>query len=413
MRRFRKRQQSFKFKQFSPKQQKVLYWWQEGSPYKNYDMIITDGSIRAGKTIAMVCSFLQWSQSFNGECFIIAGKTMGALKRNVIEPIQQMLGAWGWKYEYNRSENYLIIGNNIYYLFGASTEASQDTLQGLTAAGALADEIALFPQSFVNQMIARCSVEGSKVFANCNPDNPFHYIKKEYIEQAKQKKILHLHFTMEDNWTLSDSVIEKYKRMYEGVFYKRFILGEWVKAEGVVYDMFDEELHTYTDDYNYTQYNVSVDYGTQNATVFLLWGLYKGNWYIVDEYCYSGREEGRQKTDKEYTDDLIEFIGSRKVNYIIVDPSAASFKLELKNAGFIIKNANNNVLDGIRYTQTLIAQNKIIINKRCRNLIKEFRLYSWDEKAANRGVDEVIKEHDHAMDAMRYFSYTILRRFYR
>lgn len=413
MRRFRKRQQSFEFKQFSPKQQKVLYWWQEGSPYKNYDMIITDGSIRAGKTIAMICSFLQWSQNFNGECFIIAGKTMGALKRNVIEPIQQMLGAWGWKYEYNRSENYLIIGNNIYYLFGASTEASQDTLQGLTAAGALADEIALFPQSFVNQMIARCSVEGSKVFANCNPDNPFHYIKKEYIEQAKQKKILHLHFTMEDNWTLSDSVIEKYKRMYEGVFYKRFILGEWVKAEGVVYDMFDEELHTYTDDYNYTQYNISVDYGTQNATVFLLWGLYKGNWYIVDEYCYSGREEGKQKTDKEYADDLIEFIGSRKVNYIIVDPSAASFKLELKNAGFIIKNANNNVLDGIRYTQTLIAQNKIIINKRCRNLIKEFRLYSWDEKAANRGVDEVIKEHDHAMDAMRYFSYTILRRFYR
>lgn len=413
MRRFRKRQQSFNFKQFSPKQQKVLYWWQEGSPYKDYDMIITDGSIRAGKTIAMICSFLQWSQNFSGECFIIAGKTMGALKRNVIEPIQQMLGAWGWKYEYNRSENYLIIGNNIYYLFGASTEASQDTLQGLTAAGALADEIALFPQSFVNQMIGRCSVEGSKIFANCNPDNPFHYIKKEYIEQAEQKKILHLHFNMNDNWTLSSEIIDRYKRMYEGVFYKRYILGEWVKAEGVVYDMFDEELHTYTDDYNYTQYNISVDYGTQNATVFLLWGLYKGNWYIVDEYCYSGREEGKQKTDKEYTDDLVEFIGSRKVNYIIVDPSAASFKLELKNAGFIIKNANNNVLDGIRYTQTLIAQNKIIINKRCRNLIKEFRLYSWDEKAANRGVDEVIKEHDHAMDAMRYFSYTILRRYYR
>ena len=411
MRRFKRgKPQAFKFKPFSKQQKKLLYWWEDGSKYKDYDIVIADGSIRSGKTIAMICSFLRWSQSrFNGEDFIIAGKSIGALKRNVIKPMQQILDAWDWKYSYNRSENYIVIGNNTYYLFGANNEASQDVLQGLTAAGALADEVALFPQSFVDQMIGRCSVDGAKIFMNCNPEGPYHYLKTEFIDKAKEKLIYYLHFTMDDNLSLSERVKERYRRMFSGVFFQRYILGLWVMAEGIIYDMFNKDKHIVkTEDRPYTQYYVSIDYGTQNPTVFGLWGLFNGKWYKIKEYHYSGREETRQKTDTEYADDLERFIGNLPIKAIIVDPSAASFIAELRKRGLRVRQANNEVIDGIRNVATALNEGMILYNDCCVETFKEFNSYVWDEKAAERGIDKPLEKNDHHMDADRYFVNTIL-----
>lgn len=411
MSRKNKKVKGFRFQPFSMKQKKLLFFWEKGSPFADKDIVIADGAIRSGKTIAMICSFLRWSlKYFEGENFILAGKTIGALKKNVIGPMQQILKAWGLDYAYNRSENFIVIGDNTYYMYDANTEASQDKLQGLTAAGALADEVALFPQSFVDQMIGRCSVEGAKIFMNCNPGNPYHFVKTELIDKAEDKNILYIHFTMDDNLSLSEKVKERFRRMFSGVFFKRYILGLWVQAEGLIYDMFDEIKHkVQTVIRDYKEFYVSCDYGTQNATVFLLWGKYLDKWYLVNEYYYSGRDKGKQKTDNEYYDDLVEFVGDRRIKAVVIDPSAASFIALIKKKGeYTVKQAKNDVLEGIRNVGSALNDLLLQFNDCCLNTIKEFFSYIWDEKALERGEDKPSKAMDHAMDALRYFVNTIL-----
>lgn len=412
MRRKRK-VKKFRFQPFSLKQKKLLFFWEHGSPFADRNVVIADGAIRSGKTIAMICSFIRWSlKHFDGENFILAGKTIGALKKNVIEPMKQILAAWNLKYEYNRSENFIIIGNNIYYMYDANNEASQDKLQGLTAAGAFADEVALFPQIFVDQMMGRCSVEEAKIFLNCNPGNPYHFVKTELIDKAKGKNILYMHFDMDDNLSLSEKVKARFRRMYSGVFYKRYILGMWTQAEGLIYDMFDEVKHKVkTVAREYKEYYISCDYGTQNATVFLLWGKYLDKWYLVKEYYYSGRDKGKQKTDSEYYDDLVDFAGDKKIKAIVIDPSAASFIALIKQKGkFHVKKAKNDVLEGIRNVASALNDCLLQFNNCCTNTFKEFFSYVWDEKAVQRGEDKPLKTMDHAMDAIRYFVNTILVR---
>lgn len=395
-----------------------MTWWTKKSPYHDYDMVIADGSIRSGKTVAMINSFLDWSLStFEDEQFIIAGKSMGALKRNVLNPMFKILAAKGIDYDYQRSsdEPHIKIGTNIYYLFGANNERSQDTLQGLTAAGAYGDEAALFPESFVKQMIGRCSVEGSKVFMNCNPQGPYHWFKLDYIDKAKEKRIVHLHFTMVDNLSLSPKVRERYERMFSGVFYQRYILGLWVLAEGIIYDMFNKVKHTVESILrNYEKYHVSVDYGTNNPMTFGLWGLHKDVWYKVKEYHYDGRARSKQKTDSEYKEDLLKFIGNLKIESVIVDPSASSFIAEIRNVKYgdgykiKVKRARNDVLDGIRNVSTAIVDGKIKYNDCCEETFREFSSYAWDEKAQERGEDKPKKVNDHHMDGDRYFVNTII-----
>ncbi len=404
------RSTAFKFRPFSLKQKKLMYWWKDGSPHQNKNVVIADGAIRSGKTIAMIASFMQWSQStFSNEDFIIAGKSIGALKRNVVKPLKQIITAWGWGFDHNRSENYIIIGSNTYYLFGANNEASQDVLQGLTAAGALGDEAALFPKSFLEQMIGRCSVEGAKIFLNCNPKSPYHYLKTEYIDLAGDKNIYRLHFTMNDNLTLSRSVREMYERMFTGVFYQRFILGLWVMAEGIIYDLFDRSLHvTESTERAYSRYYVSIDYGTNNPFAMGLWGLFEGTWYKIKEYHYSGREKQRQKTDSEYADDFESFIEGINLKAVIVDPSASSLIAELDKRGYEVMKANNEVEDGIRNVQSALKTGKVKYNDCCTETFREFNSYVWDEKAQERGEDKPVKQNDHHMDSDRYFIRTIL-----
>ncbi len=409
----------FKFKPFSNKQKKVLTWWLPESPAHDMDGIIADGSIRSGKTVSMALSFVMWAmESFDGENFAMCGKTIGSFRRNVLMVLKLMLWSRGYKLKDHRADNLVEITfkgrTNNFYIFGGKDESSQDLIQGITLAGLLCDEVALMPESFVNQATGRCSVDGSKYWFNCNPSGPFHWFKVNWIDKAKEKNLLYLHFTMDDNLSLSEKIKDRYKAMYTGVFYQRYILGLWVMAEGVIYDMFDKAKHVKSIKEIVKQLldrscYVSVDYGTQNATVFLLWQKGKDNvWYCIREYVYSGRDEGKQKTDEQYVQDMKDFVEGASIKAVIVDPSAASFIAALRGAGFSVMKAKNDVLDGIRTVGRLLNEGRIAFSDSCVETQKEFSSYAWDEKACERGEDAPVKKYDHCMDAVRYFCYTIL-----
>ncbi|MGX5441522.1 PBSX family phage terminase large subunit [Bacillus thuringiensis] len=404
----------FKFRPFSKKQLKVLTWWRKDSLVKDHDGIICDGSIRAGKTVSMALSYVMWgTATFNGENLGMAGKTIGSLRRNVITPLKKMLKSRKYKVKDHLSENMLTISKdghtNHFYIFGGKDESSQELIQGITLAGMFFDEVALMPQSFVNQATGRCSIEGSKYWFNCNPAGPYHWFKLEWIDNKEDKNLLHIHFTMDDNLSLSEKVKQRYYRMYSGVFFQRFILGLWVLAEGIVYDMFNKEKHVVkTVEREYEKYYVSCDYGTQNPMTYGLWGLCKGIWYKTKEYHYDGRKNSRQKTDDEYLDDLKEFIGDISIRGIIVDPSAASFIALLKKNRFKVLKAKNEVIDGIRNVARLLNEDKIKYNDCCKETFREYASYTWDEKATARGEDKPNKENDHQMDGDRYFVNTVV-----
>lgn len=406
----------FPFQQFSRRQLQLMHWWRQGSRFADRDMVIADGAIRSGKTVAMICGFLIWSQTtFRDQNFILAGKTVGSLKRNVISPMLAVLEAWNLPYQYNRSDNVLTVGSNRYHMFGASSEAAQDVLQGMTAAGAMGDDCALFPQSFLDQMIGRCSVDGARIWLNCNPRGPLHYFKTQFIDKAEQKHIFYLKFTMADNLTLSPRVRSRYQRMFTGVFFQRYVLGLWVRAEGVIYDMFDETKHvvSLTDDLTFSTYFVACDYGTQNPFAALLFGRVatgpmEGKWVGIKELYYDGRATGRQKTDEEYYVDLVRFIDGLPVQTLVVDPSAASFITTLRSKGLHVSKGKNAVLSGIRNTATALNAGDLLFSDSCVETIKEFRSYVWDERALERGEDLPLKQNDHAMDAARYFVNTVM-----
>lgn len=395
---------------------KVLTWWLPNSPVKDKDGIIADGAIRSGKTLSMSLSFVMWAMStFSNQNFGMCGKTIGSFRRNVLFWLKLMLKSRGYGVVDHRADNLIVVtkGNveNYFYIFGGKDERSQDLIQGITLAGCFFDEVALMPESFVNQATGRCSVDGSKFWFNCNPDGPFHWFKVNWIDKLSIKNLLYLHFTMDDNLSLSEKIKARYRSMYSGVFYDRYIRGLWVVAEGIIYDMFNAAKHTVETlkDLVKDNYYVSIDYGTQNATVFLLWCKNSSDkWVCIKEYYYSGREESTQKTDGEYADDLKAFLEGIKPKAIIIDPSAASFIAELRKRGYRIKKAKNDVLDGIRFVASLLNLEKIAFSSECKNTILEFNSYIWDAKASENGEDKPIKQHDHAMDAVRYFCYTIL-----
>lgn len=412
-------QQSFHFFPFSQKQKKVLTWWCQNSPVNEKDGIIADGAIRSGKTVSMSLSFIIWAMSsFNGQNFAMCGKTIGSFRRNVLFWLKLMLRSRGYSITDHRADNLLVVRKNgkenYFYIFGGKDERSQDLIQGITLAGVFFDEVALMPESFVNQATGRCSVKGSKFWFNCNPDGPYHWFKVNWIDKCKEKNILYLHFTMDDNLSLAEDIKKRYRSMYTGVFFKRYILGLWAVAEGIIYDMFSKEEHTkdikefFRILINGNRY-VSCDYGTQNATVFLLWNKGRdGKWYCIREYYYSGRDKAKQKTDSEYADDLKEWLEGIQIKAIIVDPSAASFIAELRKRGYKVLKAKNDVLDGIRLVGTLLNLEQLVFASSCKETIKEFASYVWDEKALERGEDKPTKQHDHCLDACRYFVSTIL-----
>ncbi len=294
-----------KFIPFSQKQLSVLNWWCKGSDVKDKNGIICDGAVRSGKTLCMGISFICWSfYAFSDTSFAICGKTISSLRRNVITPLLPTLKELGFSVDYRVSRNMITIsrGNvtNRYYLFGGRDELSASLIQGMTLGGVMLDEVALMPRSFVEQAVARCSLENSKYFFNCNPEHPYHWFYMEWIKKAKEKQVLYIHFTMDDNPSLSQSVKDRYKSLYSGAFYERFIEGKWVTAQGLVYPMFSPERHIKKCKGKFNRFYLSCDYGTVNPFSLGLWGECDGKWFRLDEYYYSGRDNGIQLTDEEY-----------------------------------------------------------------------------------------------------------------
>lgn len=297
-----------KFKSFSGTQLKALSWWSDSSPYRDYDAVICDGAVRSGKTMCMGISFVCWAmRRFSGERFGICGKAKTSIRRNLLEPLLPVLRDIGFCVSDKVSRGLVEISymgrTNSFYLFGGKDEGSQSLIQGVTLAGILMDEVVLMPRSFVEQACARCSVTGSKIWFNCNPDSPHHWFYREWIVKATERKALYIHFSLEDNPALSRSIIARYKRMYSGDFYRRFILGQWVIPAGRVYDFFDESMLCEVPE-KCTEHIVSCDYGTKNPSSFGLWGRCGGEWYRLREYYYDSRKVGVQKTDSEYVEDL-------------------------------------------------------------------------------------------------------------
>lgn len=395
---------------FSPKQRTVLTWWREGGPYEGYQAILCDGAVRSGKTFCTGLSFFCWAmRSFDGRNFALCGKTITSVRRNLLRELVPVLEGMGFRCEDRVSRNLLEVRlggrKNTFYLFGGKDESSAALIQGITLAGVLMDEVALMPRSFVEQAVARCSVAGSRLWFSCNPESPGHWFYREWIEKAEEKRVLRLHFTMQDNPGLSRQVLERYERMFQGAFYRRFVLGEWVCAEGRVYDFFDESLVRPVPEGEMEQWYISCDYGTVNPTSMGLWGRREGVWYRVAEYYYDARERRCQKTDEEYADALAALAGDRSVRAVVLDPSAASFAEVLRRRGWQVKKAENEVLSGIRTTAQLLKSGKLVICDPCADAIREFSLYRWEE--GETGQDRVRKEHDHAMDEIRYFAATV------
>ena len=406
------KQAAFRFQPFSRKQKQILTWWLPESGVSDADGIIADGAIRSGKTVCMSLAFIQWSMhSFSGQNFGMCGKTVGSFRRNVLSILKQMLPARGYTIRDRRTDNLVVISRgsteNYYYIFGGKDEGSQDLVQGITLAGILLDEIALMPESFVNQATGRCSVDGSKFWCNCNPAGPEHWFKKQWIDEQKKRNLLYLHFTMEDNLSLSEQIRARYRAMYTGIFYRRYILGQWCLAEGLVYE-FDPEKHVTDDLPEWGEWYISCDYGTLNPFSAGLWCVRDGVAVREAEFYHSGRERQHQLTDEEYYREIEKLAGDRDIRHVVVDPSAASFITCIRSHGrFSVRKAKNDVMYGIRLTAMMLQAGVIKIGADCKDAIREFGLYHWDDKGE---VDKPVKENDHAMDDIRYFCATVMRR---
>lgn len=360
---------------------------------------IWEGAVRSGKTITSLIRWLEFIKTHPNSNLIMIGKTARTLKRNVIDVLLSICGDIA---TFNISKGELYIDGTVVYTADANDERSHEKIRGITLAGAYGDEITLWPQSLFNTLLSRLSVEGARFFGTTNPDSPYHWLKRDFIDRASSLDMRVFHFLLEDNPNISEQYINALKREYSGLWYKRFIEGLWVQAEGAVFDSWNEEVHVTDSVPECEEYYVGIDYGTANPTAFILAGKSEGVWYVVDEYYWDSAERGKQKTDHDYAQDLISFIGDIQVEKIFVDPSAASFRAECAKRGILLEDADNAVVPGIRKMSSLLNGGELLVAERCKNLRREFASYVWDTKAQLRGEDRPLKQNDHALDALRY-----------
>lgn len=382
---------------------------------------IAHGAVRSSKTISCTVRWLSYLLYGPPGDVAMLGRTTATLQRNVLNDLFDTVGPQNYKWV-NRQQGELRIFNRRVYCFGANNEDAESKIRGATFAGALCDEVNLYPQSVFNQLMARLSVEGAKCFCNCNPDSPYHWFYTDYImnDEITDKKVWK--FLMEDNLSLSQSYIESLKQMYRGVWYERMILGNWVAAEGRIYDMFDPSKHMLNAEQfiadskvhlNAIRWLVGCDYGTSTV---MSWGLYAklpdfrhtGTPVLVKvrEFYYDAAKRKVQKTDAEFIEDFKKWLNGLTPWAVYCDPSAASWKVALMRAGYRVLNANNDVINGIRYVATCISTGSFVMDKSCANTEKEYASYVWDSNAQRLGVDKPLKEHDHTCDTDRYVLYT-------
>jgi len=365
---------------------------------------IWHGSIRSGKTVASIIRWLDYIATGPEGELVMIGKTERTLKRNILDVIQSWVGD-DYKLVQGSGECF-IFGRRI-YIASANDERSEGKIRGMTAAGAYGDELTLWPESIFTTLLGRLSVSGAKMFGTTNPDSPYHWLKANYLERQHELDLKQWHFNLRDNASLDPAYIAALEKEFTGLWYKRFILGEWKQAEGSIYDMWDEDTNTSDSLPAHVDYYVlGVDYATGNPCAFVLGAMSRGILHVVDEYYWDSVKEGRQKTDAEYSQDLQQFIRGRYPVAIFIDPSAASFALQLQRDGVQnVVEANNSVVDGIRVVASLLSNGLMIVNRdKCPNLLKEFASYVWDAKAQKKGQDKPLKQNDHALDALRYLA---------
>lgn len=410
----------FKFKPFSRKQRKVLNWWCRSSPVRDYNGIIADGAIRSGKSVAMSLSFVIWAMSEFEACnFAMCGKTIGSFRRNVLFWLKLMLRSRGYSVSEQRTENLVIVRRgsveNYFYVFGGKDERSQDLIQGITLAGVFFDEVALMPESFVNQATGRCSVDGSKFWFNCNPGSPAHWFKTGWIDKRADKRLLYLHFTMDDNLSLTEAVKERYRGMYTGVFFKRYILGEWKSADGVIYRQFADDPERFILDEVPADIiigTMGLDFGGNgSAHAGCLVGITRGyrSIVILDEYyrkevidpgTLTGDVCGfvqRSQAQCRATSIWCDSAETTLIKGIRTEVFARHIPVEVRNA------RKGEIIDRIRLCDMLMSQGRFFIMRRCRHTIAALSEAVWDSKSPTRDrrLDDGSTNID-SLDALEY-----------
>lgn len=387
---------------YTKKQRQLLELWKRKQLCR---INLLEGSVSSGKTWVSLVLWGFWVATMPADkLYLMCGKSLTTLKRNCLIPLEELFGRSNFQFSTSAKEAYLF-GRRI-LLEGANDARSESKIRGLTLQGAYCDELTLFPRDFFVMLLSRLRVPGAKLIATTNPDSPEHWLKKEYIDRRTELDMLVVRFLLDDNTTLDPQYVTAVKAEYTGVFYNRFILGEWCLAEGIVYPQFDRTQHVRQLDSPQGKWYISVDYGTLNAFSAGLWCYDGKQAYRAAEWYYSGRAQRRQLTNAQYLKHIQALAGGRNIEAVVVDPSAASFITELRQVGFTVRKGKNDVVDGIRRVSMALQQGKLLFSPACQDCIREFSLYRWDEKAAE---DRPIKENDHAMDDVRYFVNTVLR----
>lgn len=386
---------------------------------------IWHGAVRSGKTVGSIVRFLEiLANPPKGGHIVIVGKTERTIKRNILSVIADHVGKRRVKL---LRDGMVAICGVVCLMVGANDARAETKIRGGTFAVAYVDEITLCPESFFKMLLSRLSVPGATLLGTTNPDSPYHWLKRDYIDRRDELHLKLFHFTLDDNPFLASEYVEALKLEYTGLWYRRFILGEWCLAEGAVYaDQWDEARNTWKGPYTpQVKWWAAGDYGTTNPTTF---GLYSEDRAGVvtcwSEYWWDSRAEQRQKTDQQYVADFFMWLQRAGAEvaadaraaglpppltmpaFLRLDPAAASLRVAFEQDRRIrIENANNDVLQGIRHVGGRLAAGTFLVHKRCTHSHREMSAYTWDPKAQARGEDAPIKINDHTQDRHRYAMY--------
>lgn len=393
---------------------------------------IWEGAVRSSKTVASIIRWMTYVRKGPAGNLAMIGKTERTLKRNVIDPIVEMVGPARCRYLAGAGELYLF-GRRI-YTAGAADIKAVSKIQGLTLAGAYGDEIATWPEELWDMLGTRLSVPGAQFFGTCNPASPVHWLKRNWLDRAaftihrdgstsdrpEADEPVDLHrfsFVLDDNPHLSPEFVASLKRQYVGLFYRRYILGDWVPAEGAIYDMFDEARHVKPAPIITRWIGLGIDHGTRNPFHAGVLGLgVDRRLHLTREWRWDSAKKRRQLSDVEYSRELRQWLTTVPIpettltgvmpERIVVDPSATGFRVQLHNDGMTTALADNAVLPGIRTIQSLLALDLLDIDPSCAELLLELPGYSWDDKAAEKGEDVPLKVADHGCDMLRYAAHS-------
>lgn len=369
---------------------------------------IAEGAVRSGKTFSCLLRFGEYCITGPKGELMILGKTERTVKRNVVGPLKEIYGAKRVRYVQGSGELYF--AGRLIHIVGVNDARAEEKIRGSTLAGAYCNELSLFTEEAFNQLTYRCSVARSQIFADTNPDSPYHWLMQKYLQKADGRDVASWKFRLDDNPGLDELTVARLKRLHTGLWYRRNILGDWVQAEGAIYDMFDHDRHVINHTPMIRQWWVGIDYGTRNPTVFLLVGMGFDEqgapcMFVMDEYRWDSKRDGGRKTDVQYSRDLREWLAKHRVSpdRIFYDPEAAHFGSQLfQDKVRNLMPADNRVIEGIQDVSKLLAAGRLKIHQRCQGLIEEIASYSWDEKAQQRGEDKPLEKADHGPDALRY-----------